>query len=374
METYDIGSMPLDGSYEKLMEGATQLYSLSHMKEERTYESVEYFEGKVVKGFLDKVKAGIDIPNYPQFRGMVEMFFEMIDGLEKLNEGYVEVEELSLKGGRLEIPEVLVIRRKSKEIHEYCEKAFRVKVCITGPYTLASSFAYRDPQLYLRLGEVLSRIVEGNIFNNKYGRVDLLALDEPVFGMIDDPTIDRGTEGRENLLKAWEKILHKAVTKNVSTCMHLHSTSDSLFWDVESLKIVESHVDDPLYFSKRTKNLLESRDKFLKASICLSNFDELIKRSVSTAVREAENITERIGEVWKDLKRGRKDPNAFLESVDSMRERLIEVVERFGLERVVYAGPECGLSSFPTYESAVEYLRRVSKAAKSVSKKGGKEI
>jgi len=52
-----------------------------------------------------------------------------------------------------------------------------------------------------------------------------------------------------------------------------------------------------------------------------------------------------------------------------MRKRLIDVVERFGPERVIYAGPECGLGSFPTYASAVEYLRRVSEAAKSVIKR-----
>jgi len=41
--------------------------------------------------------------------------------------------------------------------------------------------------------------------------------------------------------------------------------------------------------------------------------------------------------------------------------RLRRAVERFG-ERVAYAGPECGLRGFPTYESALECLRRVARA------------
>ena len=369
METYDVGSMPLEGGYERFLEGAARFASSSHVRGKEAKEGLaEYFERTVVQGFLDKVKAGIDIPNYPQFRDMMTMFFEMIDGVEKMEGGYMEAKKLSLKGGS-ELPEVLAIKRNSREIYEKCGKPFRVKVCVTGPYTLASSFAYRDTRLYLRLGEVLSKVVEGNIFNGKYGRVELLALDEPVFGLVDDPTMDRGSEGRENLLQAWEKIFHKATARNVSTCIHLHNTSNDLFWDVESLKIVESHVEDPLYSSKRTKSLLELRDKFLKASICITNFDELIKRRVSTSVKEAESVTERVGEVWKELSRGKRDPNIFLESVDSMRKRLIDVVERFGPERVIYAGPECGLGSFPTYASAVEYLRRVSEAAKSVIKR-----
>jgi len=45
---------------------------------------------------------------------------------------------------------------------------------------------------------------------------------------------------------------------------------------------------------------------------------------------------------------------------------LVKIVENFCENRVLYAGPECGLRSFPTYESAIECLRRVSQAAKSV--------
>jgi len=44
---------------------------------------------------------------------------------------------------------------------------------------------------------------------------------------------------------------------------------------------------------------------------------------------------------------------------------LVEMVGRFGIERVPYAGPECGLRGFPTYECALECLRRVSSAARA---------
>jgi hypothetical protein len=36
----------------------------------------------------------------------------------------------------------------------------------------------------------------------------------------------------------------------------------------------------------------------------------------------------------------------------------------FGEEKIPYAGPECGLGGFPTYECAVKYLGRISSAIK----------
>jgi len=363
VETYDVGSMPFDGDFKKFSEGATQL--VSHSINENLSDSVKYFERMIVERFLDKLEAEIDTPNYPQFRDMSKMFLSMIDGIEKLDGGYVEIEKPSLKGGKPEIPEVSAIRMNSREIYERNNCSFKIKVCITGPYTLASLFAYRDPQIYSRLGGVLSKIVEGNIFDNKYGRVEMVAIDEPLFGLVDDSTIDVGSEGRETLLRAWEKIFHEALRRDVQTCIHLHSTTDELFWDVESLRVIETHVDDPLYSSRRTKELIESRDKLLKASVCISNFDELIKRKLfSNSKREDVEVTQRIGDVWKKINSGKADPNMFLEDINTMRRRLTEAINRFGSERVVYAGPECGLRSFPTYECAVECLKRVSKTAK----------
>jgi methionine synthase II (cobalamin-independent) len=57
----------------------------------------------------------------------------------------------------------------------------------------------------------------------------------------------------------------------------------------------------------------------------------------------------------------------FLESVEIMVGRLKKIIERFGERRVLYAGPECGFQSFPTYSSAVECLRRTALAVKKVN-------
>ena len=75
-------------------------------------------------------------------------------------------------------------------IKEITESPFKVRVCVTGPYTLASLFPYRDERIFIRLGNVISQILEIIFFNNKNGKITLVSVDEPLFGLMDDPLID----------------------------------------------------------------------------------------------------------------------------------------------------------------------------------------
>ena len=365
MKSCDAGSLPFVGDIEKFLEGATRFGF--HPVE----DSVKFFEKMVVEGFLDKVGVGIDVPNYPQFRDMSEMFLAMVDGVERVKGGYLETKILSVKADRSHIPEVIVIEKNSHMIYEKKGGPFEVKVCVTGPYTLSSLFLHRDNEIFSRLGNTISQIVENNVFSEKRGKVGLIALDEPVFGLQDDPLIDFGSKGRENLRKAWESVFHKAKSKNAQTLLHLHNTADELFWDIKSLDVIDSHVDDPIYQMKKTKEGLESTDKFLKASISVADFDTLIKKRIITTSRQKMTelaINERIAEAWTGITSRKTDPEIFLEKLDIMKKRLVEIVDRFGIERVLYAGPECGLKGVPTYKYALECLRRVSSAVKSVTK------
>jgi 5-methyltetrahydropteroyltriglutamate--homocysteine methyltransferase len=365
IKSCDAGSLPFVDDIEKFLEGAAR-FDLHPVD-----DSVKFFEKRVIEGFLGKVGVGIDVPNYPQFRDMNEMFLAMMDGVEKVKGGYLETKILSVKADRSHIPEVMVIEKNSQMVSEKNGEPFEVKVCVTGPYTLSSLFLHRDNEIFSRLGNTISRIVENNVFSEKRGKVSLVAVDEPVFGLQDDPLIDFGSEGRENLRKAWESIFHKAKSKNAQTLLHLHNTADELFWDIESLDVIDSHVDDPVYQMKKTRERLESTDKFLKASVSIADFDTLIKKRIITTSRQKMTelaINEKIAEAWTGITSRKTDPEIFLEKLDIMKKRLVEIVSRFGVERVPYAGPECGLKGFPTYECALECLRRVSSAVKTYQK------
>jgi len=364
VESTDAGSLPFAEDLEQFSRGVSLYGRLVN-------ESTAFFERKVVDSFLDKARAGINVPTYPQFRDMNEMFLEMMEGVEEVGGRYLETAVPSLRDTEGLIPEVLAIKNNTLKISERLGEPFRLRVSVTGPYTLSSFFAYRDRNTFTRLAGVLSKIVEGNIFKNKHGGVSLIALDEPVFGLIDDPLLDRGSEARENLLKAWESIFQKARSSNVQTSLHLHKTSDELFWEAKTLTLIESHVNDPLYQAKRTKELLESRDKFLKASLATTDFDQLIRESVIASSQPKPSeiaINEKIAEAWKSINDKKIEPTTFLESVNLMSARLVKIVEHFGENRVLYAGPECGLKGFPTNECALECLRRVSRATKDMKR------
>jgi 5-methyltetrahydropteroyltriglutamate--homocysteine methyltransferase len=320
-------------------------------------DSTDLFEEEVVRAFLDKLHAGIDMPAYPQFRDMGDMFLSIIEGAEKTVGGYFETGSLRVKPGKETLPEVETIKRNAQDIYAVRDTPFHLRVCVTGPYTLASFFPYRNSRTYTQLGRVLSEIVKANIFALKQGKVDSVAVDEPLFGIVDDALIERGTDGRESLLAAWESTMSAAREQSVETCIHLHRTSDELFWEVKSLNVVESHVGDPLYSLKTTKEWLEREDKLLKASVASADFDKLIREKLKV------NATgTAVGEVWKKITNGEVAPEFYLEDAGLMKKRLRDVEERFGAERVPWAGPECGLRGFPTYESAIECLRRVSAA------------
>ena len=365
IKSCDSGSMPFMGNSAKFLEGAKG-YGQS-----TSDESIDFFEKSLVDSFVDKLQAGMDVPNYPQFRDMNQMFVSLMEGIEKIDSGYLETKTVSLGAENNKIAELLAIERNAQLIQEKIGKPFELRVCITGPYTLASFFPYRDEKTFIRLGNVIAQLIECNIFSSKHGKASLVSVDEPTFGLVDDPLIDFGSQGRKNLQKAWEKIFYTIKSKNAQGMIHLHSTANPMFWDIPSLDVIDTHVDDPIHQMQKTAKLLESKDKFLKASMTVNDFDKLIRQKIEAETKEKiseTNVNEKIADAWTAIKKGKIDPEVFLETADTMKKRVTDIVERFGEERILYAGPECGLKGYPTYKNALECLRRISAAVSSLKK------
>jgi 5-methyltetrahydropteroyltriglutamate--homocysteine methyltransferase len=365
IRTYDVGSIPFFGDFGRFTNGS-KLQALSDLLHPAQYiADRKYFEDEIITGFIDKIKSGLSVPNYPQFRDMTTMFLNRMNGITKNQGGYRITDEISIHEEQLIIPEIRVIRNKSRAISEKIGDTFKLKICVSGPYTLASFFDTDARSLFIDLGRIISKIISRNIFREKFGEVVLVAVDEPLFSLIDDPILDHGQEGRENLLKAWELIFSEVKSRNTQSIIHLHNTANDLFWHVPSVDIIESHVNDPLYSSSDTNTRLEQLDKFLKASVCTTDFDLLIRHTLELQGATPETLMgQQIANTWKDIKNGRIDPVSFLESPSIITNRLKKTVNKYG-HRVCYAGPECGLQSFPTYESAFECLRRVATVSQS---------
>ena len=368
LDIYDIGSLPLRVEESAIYEGARKSGSLLSLVGVSD-ESSKLFEEEVVAAFTDKLKAGLTVPNYPQFRDMNEMFFELLRGMEKTEAGYVALRSITAKPGS-SIPEVDVLRENASRIRdETGVESLRVKACVTGPYTLASFFQGKNAKLFEDLGHSLADIVSRSIFDTRHGEVALVCIDEPVLGFLNDPLLDYGSEGREALVRAWEEICIAATSRGSEASIHLHDTSDDLFWEVEHLSLIQAHIGDPLYSQDATSRRLEETGKRLKASIFHNQFDTLIEADIKARGVE-DDLQQRVGDTWTQIKKGEVDPMVFLEDVEVGLKRLRKVIERFGVENVPMVGPECGLAGWPSYDTAMECLRRTAEAAKLFDSKG----
>ncbi len=367
--TCDVGSLPFSGDLESFLRGAdlyNSLLELLHPQDLPISEPCRHFEEKIIEGLLGKLEAGIDVPNFPQFRDMNEMFLQLMEGVRKTKSGYELTDRLRLATERKVLPELEAIRRNASKIRDRVGHRIALKLCVTGPYTLSSLLVNRTDDMFGQFSEVLQQVVEANVVAQRNMEVTLVSVDEPAFGLTSDTLLDLGAPGRETLLKAWEAICHKAKISGAKTQIHLHSTADYLFWSVENLDLIESHVDDPLYESTRARQACEKFDKSLKASIAVTDFDRLIwERTMASNPNLSEtSIGQFVADTWTSIKKGKVDPIIYLETQQVMERRLKRIVELFGEERVLFAGPECGTRSFPNLGCALEYLRRVSRAAK----------
>jgi 5-methyltetrahydropteroyltriglutamate--homocysteine methyltransferase len=356
----DIGSLPSISSPEALSSGARLSNSLLPLLGLSDPNYVA-FRDDVVTAFIDKLKMGVKVPNYPQFRDMNQMFLALMEGVEKTEGGLVAVRKVRAKLGA-GIPEVEAIKGSASAVRDAAGvDRFRVKVCVTGPYTLASLFQVRTPELIVDLGRALGEILSRSMFSSQSAEVTHVCVDEPVLGFMNDPLLDYGSDGRETLRRAWDHICGVATSRGADTSMHLHNTSENLFWDVEHLGSVMSHVGDPLYTQESVKRRLDETDKMIWATIGVTQFDNLIGYHYA-AQDYGGDMPEKIGETWTGIKKGSVDPYMFLEESTVMEKRLEAISGFFGADRIVYASPECGLNSFPGYEVAMECLKRTMEA------------
>ena len=160
----DIGSMPPKIPNNELREGARQWQSPArNTRYGKGYESAHIFEEQVTSGLIDKLHAGVDVPSYPQFRDMNEMFLDLIDGYTITPKGYIATDRLTCRHGTM-IPEVEAIRGNLKEITEKTGvPEINLKICVTGPYTLSTLFSSRTPELIRDLGKALKEITANSL-------------------------------------------------------------------------------------------------------------------------------------------------------------------------------------------------------------------
>ena len=295
--------------------------------EEEIYEIIK-------KAFLDKIRAGVDVPTYPQFRNMNSQFLNPIKKEEE--EPYLIREE------NANIKEIELIEEVGRDIFEETGERIKLRVCITGPIELyLSEFGGRNYfDILKNLSKSIDRFAKNSILNKKHIFTHTISIDEPSIGL--NPEINFSSEEMaEALSLATEGI-------NVDTEIHLHS---SIYYkticEVGGIDVIGVETaSDMKRIRTIDKDYLERYDKFLRVGIARTDIS-----SLSAEINEKYNIN-----VWRDTDSLWKVFES--ENVKNIRDRLNYAHREFG-DLIRYAGPDCGLGSWPSQEMAFQLLKNV---------------
>ncbi len=308
----DIGSFPLP-------EGIDREWV------EMNFQSKEYRE-MVKRAFIMKAKV-VELPNYPQFRDMNEMFLSIIRREENQEAPYL------IKKSKAIIPEVEALKEM---------RINKLRVCITGPFELyIKEFGTK---IYDDALEAFSTSVYR--FAEKaceFDAVKCISLDEPSLGT--NPELQPSKDQIEMAYEKFSKI-------GVDVQIHLHSP---IFYiellDIEGIDVIGiEYARDERAINLIEVEDLESYDKFLRVGVARSDFDSIM----------AEYMAKSGKDIWRDraeMFRALEE----MENIKTISKRIENALRRFD-DRLKYIGADCGLMSFPTQEIAIKLLENIKKA------------
>ncbi|MCX9076214.1 MAG: methonine synthase, partial [Candidatus Methanoperedens sp.] len=228
--------------------------------------------------------------------------------------------------------------------------------CVTGPVELYlkqfGGTAYTD--ILNTFAASIDRFISNSIDNAKQFKIAAVSIDEPSIGI--NPQI---MFSDSDLIEALEKAAKSSASHNIDTEIHLHSPLHyKLVCKVPSIGIigVESAAN-PSYLDLIDKKDLEDYDKFLRIGVARTDIF-----SMAAVLNEKYGIN-----VWKEPAKLEEITTA-METPQVIEKRLEKAHAIFG-ERIRYAGPDCGLGSWPTQKLASNLLMNTGTGIKEFLKK-----
>ncbi|MHA1871792.1 MAG: hypothetical protein ACTSU2_09535 [Promethearchaeota archaeon] len=300
--------------------------------------------GVIKSAFEYKLKAGLDVINYPQHIDMWSQFLKPMEDYEE--------EPFLIYESKARVLEVDILNAMAKEYYEEKGEPLKVKSCVSGPmelYLKKMGFGvYKD--IALNIAKSVNHFLKNSIINNKYIRTTTLSIDEPSIGYVtfnqitnDDVTeiLSKSAEGLKSVSSSGHEL---------DVQIHLHSLNASEV----ALKASGINILTCEYASDQ-KNIipkkdLDDYDKFIRVGIARTNLGGIIADEIDKG-RDAKQFT---------------TEEALLGLVDSEERiisRLKEAVERYD-DRLKYVGPDCGLRSWDYQKVAAKVLENTVKAVK----------
>jgi 5-methyltetrahydropteroyltriglutamate--homocysteine methyltransferase len=285
-----------------------------------------------------KINAGVDVPTYPQFQDMNQQFLGII------NDESATEEPLIVRRERARIMELEAIEEVGEEYYRRTGRKLNVRVCFTGPVELYlkqfGATAYKD--VLNAFATSIDRFISNSIDSAKNFRITTISIDEPSIGI--NPQI---MFNDIDIIEALEIASKTSASHKIDTEIHLHSPLHyKLVCGVPSIGIigVESAAS-PSYLDLIDKNDLEEHDKYLRIGVARTDIF-----GMAAALNEKYGMN-----VWKEPSK-LEEITTQMETAQTIAKRLENAYRIFG-DRIKYAGPDCGLGSWPSQELAFKLLQ-----------------
>jgi 5-methyltetrahydropteroyltriglutamate--homocysteine methyltransferase len=333
----DIGSFPLPNSVNR--ESFNKAYqiarnAMAHGKEFSTDEFVKKnFLDITLDSFKKKLRAGLDIVNYPQQYNGMDQIGDPIN--KAMEDGTFVVDE-----SEAFLPEVYLIDREAKRLFEEFGKIILLRVSLFGPM---EHYLNRIGHFYFKnegenFAETVRRFAKASILNSKYVKTAVVSIDEPSFGFSNIEA------NRDEVCDILEKAFDfQGVIKQI----HLHSSSR--LPDLLSLKNIDvlsfEYAASPKNIEGISKGLLDQYDKQIRVGVSRTDIDSILAELYEKGV-------------------AKPSAEQLVESEDTIRKRYKFAKEKYG-DRMTFTGPDCGLGGWPSQEAAQLLLERTVKAVKA---------
>ncbi|MBN1802641.1 MAG: hypothetical protein JW891_14110 [Candidatus Lokiarchaeota archaeon] len=338
----DVGSFPLSESID--LEAFSKYYWIAYkalVKKSDIFENrgiYNYFISPFLQSFQYKLKAGVEIINFPQHMDMYNQFLQPIVDYEK-EPGLVESDKAF-------IPEMFVLEKFAKENYEKEGKKIEVKICITGPielYLKKHGFTvYQD--MALNYAKSVNLFLKNSIINTKYMKTSIVSIDEPSFGYVDLANINN-----DEIASIFDKSL-----ENISATSQIHLHTLNLAQVPLQTKNIDvltcEYASDKK--NKIPKRELDQYDKFMRVGITRTNINSIMAEKMDSGVS------------YDELKTI-EGVKSLIDSKEVIKKNLSDALSHYR-DRLRYVGPDCGLSGWKPPEVAFELLSTTFKAIQEV--------
>ncbi len=332
----DIGSFPLpEGvtreSFNRAYPAAQEAFAARRRLEE--VPELEPFLRAVESSLLAKLDTQLDIVTYPQHYDMHTQFMHPIEKHQR--EPYLIDERYAV------IPEVYVAERVAKLRYEETGERVRLRVCVTGPVELylKTPFGFSVyEEVLLNLAESVRAFLRNSILDRKHIRTEVVSIDEPSLGFVDLLNVER-----EGIIKALERCI-RGVDAEVQ--VHLHTLKAAEYpLEAEGVSTITAEfASAPENIELITREELEAADRYLRGGVASTSIDRKLGELAQRGIR---NPT----------------PEQLADPEESIARLYLKLRERFG-DRLRFAGPDCGLGSWPSQEAARLVLERCVRAVR----------